>query len=47
MKKTDCIEQLKELIGWGHSPYHVVAAVEYGLQQEGFEPLLLNRPREL
>lgn len=47
MKKTDCIEQLKELIGWGHSPYHVVAAVEYGLQQEGFEPLLLNRPWEL
>jgi len=47
MKKTDCIEQMKKLIGRGHSPYHVAAAVEYDLQKEGFEPLVLSRPWEL
>lgn len=47
MKRTDCIEQLKDLIRWGHSPYHVVTAVEYDLQREGFHQLMLNRPWEL
>lgn len=47
MKKKDNIEQLKELIGWGHSPYHVVAALEYDLQLEGFTQLFLNDPWEL
>lgn len=47
MRKNDSVERLKELIQRGTSPYHVAAAVECELQQEGYEPLLLDRPWEL
>ena len=37
MRKTDYIESLERLINKGHSPYHVTAAIEEDLRQQGMD----------